>query len=215
MPPDPSSPLTLEASESLPRPDVRTRRRGTAPGRRRRWVAIAAGLIAAGTLVAFAWSEFYPKALAEADAAYRRNDLETTLRLAKGHLASRPFSRYAALLAARSLSRLSLPDEAEPYYQQAGSLDIEDRHIRAFALLVNNRRDPAIQAYREILASRPDDVLALSRMAAVLISESRWPETLDAAKPLDQHPRRNRDRPYSGRCCLPQHIRLRPRRVRV
>jgi tetratricopeptide (TPR) repeat protein len=188
MPPDPSSPLTLEASESLPRADVRTRRRGTASGRRRRWVAIAAGLIAAGTLVAFAWSEFYPKALAEADAAYRRNDLETTLRLAKGHLASRPFSRYAALLAARSLSRLSLPDQAEPYYQQAGSLDIEDRHIRALALLVNNRRDPAIQAYREILASRPDDVLALSRMAAVLISESRWRDTLEAANRLIKIP---------------------------
>ena len=53
---------------------------------------------------------------------------------------------------------------------------------------MNNRREPAIEAYREILVSWPDDVLALSRMGAVLISESRWPETLDAAKRLIKIP---------------------------
>jgi tetratricopeptide (TPR) repeat protein len=192
MPPDPSPRSNLEVSESPPRRDGRTRRRASGVGRPgprwRRRIAFAAGLIAAGLLVAFAWSEFYPKALAEADAAYRRNDLETTLRIAKGHLASRPFSRYASLLMARCFSRLGQPDQAEPYYQKAGSLAVEDRHIRAYALVVNNRREPAIQAYREILASRPDDVTALSRMAAVLISESRWPDTLDAAKLLIKNP---------------------------
>ena len=50
------------------------------------------------------------------------------------------------------VARLGQPDEAEPYFQRAGSLDLEDRHIRALALVVNNRREPAIQAYREILA---------------------------------------------------------------
>ncbi len=188
MPRDPSPPLTLEVSESLAGAGARTGRRATAPARWRRRVAIASGLIVAGLLVAFAWFEFYPKALADADAAYRRNDLKTTLNIAKGHLVRRPFSRYAALLAARCLSRLSRPDEAEPYYQRAGSLNLEDRHIRAYALVVNNRREPAIQAYREILASRPDDVLALSRMAAVLISESRWGEAMDAASRLIKIP---------------------------
>jgi tetratricopeptide (TPR) repeat protein len=192
MPPDPSPPSTLEVSGSLPGADARTRRRATAPGRRgprwRRRLAIAAGLIAAGLLVAFAWSEFCPKALAEAEAAYRRNDLETTLRIAKVHLVRRPFSRYAALLAARCLSRLGRPDQAEPYYQQAGPLELADRHIRAYALVVNNRREPAIRAYREILASRPDDVLALSRMAAVLISERRWGDVLEAANRLIKIP---------------------------
>ncbi len=53
---------------------------------------------------------------------------------------------------------------------------------------MNNRREPAIQAYREILASCPDDVLALSRMAAVLISESRWGDVLDAANRLIKIP---------------------------
>ena len=189
MPPDPSRPSTLEVSESPPGADARRRRRATAPRRRwRRRVAIVAGLIAAGLIAAFAWSESYPKALAEADAAYRRNDLETALRIAKGHLARRPFSRYAALLAARCLSRLSRPDQAEPYYQRAGPLGLEDRHIRAYALVVNNRREPAIRAYREILAFRPDDLLALSRMAAVLISESRWGDALETANRLIKIP---------------------------
>jgi hypothetical protein len=83
MPPEPSPPLAVKLAESLPSADVRTRRRGTGARRRgprwRRRLAIAAGLIAAGVLAAFAWSEYYPRALAEADAAYRRNDLETTL----------------------------------------------------------------------------------------------------------------------------------------
>jgi tetratricopeptide (TPR) repeat protein len=192
MPADPARPSTLVVSGSLLREDERARRQGTRVGQRRpRWrrrVAIASSLIVAGLLVAFGWSEFYPKALTLADAAYRRNDLETTIRIAKGHLMSRPFSRHAALLVARCFSRLSRPDDAEPYYQRAGSLNLEDRHIRAYALVVNNRREPAIQAYREILASWPNEVLALSRMAAVLISESRWPETLDAAKRLIQIP---------------------------
>jgi tetratricopeptide (TPR) repeat protein len=190
MPPDPSPPVTFDVSDSVRRADVRIRGGATAPRRRGRKIclAIAVGLIAAGLLAAFAWSEFYPRALADAELAYRRNDLRTTLRIAKGHLERRPFSRYAALLAARSLSRLSQPDQAEPFYQRAGSLDLEDRHIRAYALVVNNRREPAIQAYREILVSHTDDVLALSRMAAVLISESRWGDTLEAANRLIKIP---------------------------
>jgi len=192
MPPDLSPPVTLDDSESLPGVSGRQRQRATVPARvgwrRRRLVAIGSGLIATGLLAAFAWSEFYPRALAEADTAYRRNNLGTTLNIAKGHLARRPYSRYAALLAARSLSRLGRPDQAEPYYQRAGSLDLEDRHIRAYALVVNNRREPAIEAYREILASRPDDALALSRMAAVLISESRWGDVLEAANRLIKIP---------------------------
>ena len=105
MPADPSPPLTRDVSESAAGPDGGSRRRATATATGRGFgrgrttmrirVAIAAGLIAAGVSVAFAWSEFYPKALAEADLAYRRNDLKSALRIAKGHLARRPFSRYA------------------------------------------------------------------------------------------------------------------------
>jgi tetratricopeptide (TPR) repeat protein len=189
MPLDPAPPLTVDVSESLVSVGARTHTQTTAPGRLdRRRVAIAAGAIAAVVLAVFAWSEFYPRALAEADAAYHRNDLERSLRIAKGHLARRPFSRHAALLAARCLSRLGRPDDAETYYKHAGALGLEDRHIRAYALVLNNRREPAIHAYREILASRPDDVLALSRMAAVLISESRWADALETASCLIKIP---------------------------
>ena len=151
-------------------------------------MAIGVGLIATGLLAAIAWSEYHPAALAEAEAAYRRNRLDLALRLAEGHLARRPSSRSAALLAARCLSRLGRPDEAEPHYRQAAPLDREDQHVRAFALVVANRREPAIRAYQEILARWPDDVLALSRMAAVLISESRWADVLEAAERLIRIP---------------------------
>src|SRR5262249_38168612 len=129
-----------------------------------------------------------PAALAEAERAYRRNQLETALRLAEVHLARRPSSRAAALLAARCLSRLGRPDQAEPYYRQAAPLDRDDPHVRALALGVANRREPGIRAYQELLARWPDDVLAASRMAAVLISESRWAEALETAERLIPNP---------------------------
>jgi tetratricopeptide (TPR) repeat protein len=143
------------------------------------------GLILGGTAAAVVvWSEAHPADLARAEAAYSRNQLAAALRIAQGHLARRPSSRHAALLAARCLSRLGRPDQAEECYRKAGPLEVEDLHVRAFALVLANRREPAIRAYREILGRRPDDVLALSRMAGVLISESRWPEALEAARRL-------------------------------
>jgi tetratricopeptide (TPR) repeat protein len=190
MPPHVSPPLTLMAAGLLPRPAMPASPRGLARGGRwwRRWVAIAFGLVAAGLLAVFAWSELHPADLARAEAAYQRNDLRTALRTAEGYLARRPFSRHAALLVARCLSRLGQPDQAETYYQKAGRLDVEDLHIRAYALVLNNRREPAIQAYRAILERRADDVLALSRMAAVLISESRWTDALEVAGRLIKIP---------------------------
>jgi tetratricopeptide (TPR) repeat protein len=158
-------------------------------GRRWRWpAAIAFGLIAGGSLAAVVWSELHPADLARAEAAYGRNHLGAALRIAEGHLARRPSSRRAAILAARCLSRLGRPDEAEVHYRKAGPLEVEDLHVRAFALVLANRREPAIRAYREILDRRPDDVLALSRMAGVLISESRWAEALEAAERLIRIP---------------------------
>jgi tetratricopeptide (TPR) repeat protein len=132
-------------------------------------------------LVAFIWSELYPGDLRQAGQAYRRNDLGRALRIAEAHLDRRPSRRSAALLAARSLSRLGQPDRAEDFYRKARPLDVEDLHLRASALVLANRRELAIRAYREILDRRPRDVLASSRLAAVLISESRWGGTLDVA----------------------------------
>jgi tetratricopeptide (TPR) repeat protein len=173
--PGPSSPVRPQA-----RPATLTRR-----GRRwRKWPVIASGLLAASLLSVLIWSEYYPAAFTQAEEAYRGNRLEVALQISLGHLKRRPTSRYATLLAARCLSRLGRPDQAEPLYQKAGSLDLEDRHIRAYAFVLSNRRESAIGAYEQILEIRPDDVLALSRLAAVLISERRWDGALDAANHL-------------------------------
>jgi tetratricopeptide (TPR) repeat protein len=188
----PSRGSALEDPGSPSEPAIPAPARRAAPARRgRRWrrgAAIACGLIVAGSLAAIAWSELHPADLDRAEAAYRRNRLEAALGAAEGHLARRPSSRRAALLAARCLSRLGRPDQAEDFYRKAGPLDVEDLHIRAYALVLANRREPAIQAYREILDRRPSDVLALSRMAGVLISESRWGETVEAARRLIEIP---------------------------
>src|SRR5438105_2732226 len=141
MPPDPARPSTSEAPGSPPRPVVPAPPRSLARSRRgRRWrtgAAIGGGLIATGLLAAIAWSELHPAALAEAEAAYHRNRLDTALRAAEGHLARRPSSRSAARLVARCLSRLGRPDQAELYYRKAAPLDLEDQHVRAYALVVN------------------------------------------------------------------------------
>ena len=46
-----------------------------------------------------------------------RGELTTCLRYSLDHLERRPWSREAALLAARCLSRLDFADAAEPYYR--------------------------------------------------------------------------------------------------
>ena len=149
---------------------------------------LSGGVIIALLAAVIGWFEYDPPALARAEAAYRRNELDAALRMARGHLDRRPYSRSAAILSARCLSRLGRPKEAEPYYQKASPLGLEDRHIRAYAFVLSNARDPAILAYQEILRLWPQDVLALRRMAAVLISESRWYDAMDAARRLIQIP---------------------------
>ena len=85
----------------------------------------------------------------------------------------------AALVAARCLSRLGRPDQAEAHYQKAAPLDLEDLHIRALGLVVNNRREPAILAYREILETP-------ARRRAGLEPDGRRP---DLGEPLGRGPR--------------------------
>jgi tetratricopeptide (TPR) repeat protein len=189
MPVVPSPPRTLEAREPLSVTAASARARPVVKKRRwRRPILLLCGVITGLLPAAIGWFEYYPPALAQAEAAYRRNELDTALRIARAHLDRRPYSRAAAILLARCLSRLGRPKEAEPYYQKACPLGLEDRHIRAYAFVVSNARDPAILAYQEILRLWPQDVLALRRMAAVLISESRWYDAMDAARRLTQIP---------------------------
>jgi tetratricopeptide (TPR) repeat protein len=168
---------------------VATRAAAAPRGQRWRWaLALACALTFGGWLILAIWTAARPDELPQAQAAYRRNELPRALRLAEADLARRPSRREAALLAARCLSRLGQPDRAEEFYRKAQPLAVEDMHLRAYALVLANRREPAIGAYREILERQPRDVLALSRLAAVLISESRWSEILEVADRLREIP---------------------------
>jgi tetratricopeptide (TPR) repeat protein len=135
--------------------------------RRLAGAATASGLAAALLVSLTVWNLTRSVALEEAQRAYARRDLAGCLRRARDHLARRPWSRAAALLAARCLSQLDYPDEAEPYYQRAGRLALDDRQIRAYGFVRSNQHAHAIRAYQEILARWPDNVLALRRLAAV------------------------------------------------
>ena len=89
---------------------------------------------------------------------------------------------------ARCYSRLNQADRAEPYYGPTASLDLDDLHVRAFGFVRGDHRERAIRAYREILGRKPDDVLALRRLAAVLMSMARWDEALAVADRLIRIP---------------------------
>ena len=156
--------------------------------RRARSLAVAALLLAAGPLAWVGWSEWDPAMIREAEAAYRRGDPATAWRKASEHLARRPSSRAGASVAARSLTRLGKPAQAEPYYDRAGEVSLDDLHARALALAQAGLSAEAARACRAILADRPDDALALRRLAAALITTSRWDEALDAADRLTRLP---------------------------
>jgi tetratricopeptide (TPR) repeat protein len=175
MPSDPAIPAEKRPSALRRRP------------RRRLALALVAATLAIAA-VPVAWREIDPEALRRAEAAYRRGDLATALRLARGHLAARPQNRAASLIAARSLSRLDQPDAAEPLYRRAGTLGLEDLHVRAIGIVRANRREQAIGAYTEILAEHPDDVLALRRLAAVRISQTQYVEAMELADRLKALP---------------------------
>jgi len=107
----------------------------------------------------------------------------TSLGQALDHLEWHPWSRAAALDAARCLGRLDFAEWAEPYYRRAGlgRLGAADLHARALGLFRANRRDRAVEAYREILARRPADILALRRLAAIRIAQGAADDALALA----------------------------------
>jgi tetratricopeptide (TPR) repeat protein len=147
------------------------------------WLA-PRGLVLAGLAALTAWHAARPTALGEAEAAYARHDWVTALRRASDRLEHWPPSARAALVAARCLSQLDFAGLAEPDYRRAGRLGPDDLHIRAYGLVRANQRERAVQAYQEILAERPRDVLALRRLAGVLLSQRRLREAADLADRL-------------------------------
>ncbi len=139
--------------------------------------ALAGALLAALVGLTY-WHASGSPTLDGAREAEQKSDFATALRLAREHLASRPWSREADRIVARCFSRLDFAQDAEPYYRAAGPLGLEDQHFRAYGITRANLRDRGIELYEEILKRKPDDVSALSMAAAVLITQSRW----DAAK---------------------------------
>jgi len=157
---------------------------------RQRIHAAARAALIVGLLAPLGWDEIQFEALRESDAAYARNDLTTALGQALTYLQWHPWSRAAALGAARSFSRLDFADWAEAYYRRAGlsRLAEADLHIRALGLFRANHRDQAVAAYGEILDRHPDDVLALRRLAAVRIAQGAHNEALALAARLKRIP---------------------------
>jgi tetratricopeptide (TPR) repeat protein len=135
-----------------------------------------------------AWNVTLSDRLVQSRKAYARNELVVSLQEALDHLDRRPWSREGARLAALCLSRLDYADAAEPYYQKAGGLDLNDLQVRAFGLVRGNHRQQAIEAYEQILARWPDNITALRRLAAVQLTENNIPQLNSLADRLIQTP---------------------------
>lgn len=143
-------------------------------------VAVVCGLTA--------WNVMRSSALDEAEAAYARGDLAAALRRALDHLDRRPWSREATRLTALSLSRLDFPDEAEPYYRRLPAPTLDELNTRALGLIQSNRRGAGVRALEAILRRWPDDRIALSRLAAMMIAQTKMDEALALAERLERAP---------------------------
>ena len=142
----------------------------------------------AGGLSAAAWLATRFDPWGQAQAAYDRRDYRAALKSAREHLKNWPTDRRASLLAARSLSRLGRSPAAEEHYKHAGPLDPDDLQARAYGFVNTDQPGRAAEVYEEILKLRPADALALKRLAAIRMSEKRWPLVLELADRLSRIP---------------------------
>jgi tetratricopeptide (TPR) repeat protein len=151
--------------------------------RSKRWrTTLAFFLVLIGLLVLTAWNLTRSVALAQATQAYSRGDLAICLGHALDHLQRQPWSREAALWAARCLSRLDFTEQAEPYFRRAGYLTQTDLQLRAYGLARGPHPELAIPAFNEILARWPDNLTALRRLAAVQLARNNMHELLELAE---------------------------------
>jgi tetratricopeptide (TPR) repeat protein len=139
-----------------------------------------------GLVVVTGWNLTRSTALNEGRRAYSRDDFVGGLSCALAHLNRQPWSRDAALLAAKCLSRLDYALQAEPYYRLAGRLELSDLQVRAYGLARGPRPELAIPAFHEILARSPENVTAMRRLAAVLLVQNETDELLALADRLEQ-----------------------------
>jgi tetratricopeptide (TPR) repeat protein len=155
--------------------------------RSRRWRRrVVFLLLPVFALVLTAWNVTRSDAIVAARQAYFREDFAVGLARALEHLDKQPWSHEAALIAANCLSRLDYSAEAAPYYRLAGRLELSDLQVRAFYLARGPRPELAIPAFDEILARSPENVTALSRLAAVLLAQKQTGELLRLADRLER-----------------------------
>jgi tetratricopeptide (TPR) repeat protein len=112
--------------------------------------------------------------LGTAQQAFQNHDYRAALRDAQNHLNRWPHDRQASLLAARCLSRLGQHALAESHYRNSGPLKLADLHDRAFGLARSGDAPGAARIYEQLLDESPNDVLALKRLAAVLMEQKAW-----------------------------------------
>jgi tetratricopeptide (TPR) repeat protein len=147
------------------------------------WLVVGA-LLAALTV----WNVTSSTALAEARIAYARGALANCLERALDHLTRQPWSREAALLAARCFSRLDYAELAERYFERASPLSQSDLQMRAYGLARGPHPEAALPVFDAILAHDPENVAALRRLAAVLLSQFKIDELLNLADRLSRIP---------------------------
>jgi tetratricopeptide (TPR) repeat protein len=99
-------------------------------------------------------------------------------------LEATPGDRDSALLAARCLDRMGKPVEADTLEKMAGEVPAADLHAHALALMAAGRHDMAEATYKTLLATNPDDVLALRRLAATYLGLIRLREIFPLADRL-------------------------------
>ncbi|MHB1555851.1 MAG: tetratricopeptide repeat protein [Isosphaeraceae bacterium] len=166
---------------------MQSNRPGRPPGSLTGRKTLAVVLLLAASL-ATAWNVARSDALEAGERAYARGDLAGSLQHALDHLDRQPWSRQAALLTARCLSRMDYAEQAEPYFRRAGRLALGDMQLRAYGLARGPHPEHAIPAYQQILEQAPDNVVAMRRLAGVLLSQSDARRCLELAHRLESTP---------------------------
>jgi tetratricopeptide (TPR) repeat protein len=139
-------------------------------------VVLAFAIVAGLSIAAWLSTRFDP--LGRARATYASGDYREALRAAQDFLKVRPADQSASLMAARCLTKLKQRQQAEEYYRQCGPLGLDDMHDRAFGLVLLGKPQRAAEVYFEMIQRWPEDVLALKRLAAVLIELKQWKPAL-------------------------------------
>ncbi len=151
------------------------------------WCTAIASLAIVG-LALGAWFAIRFDPLGRARTAYGARDYRAAFRAARDYLQRCPGDRRAMVMAARCLTRLGQGRQAEEFYRRSGPLELDDLRDRAYGLVLMGQPQQAAENYYEILERRPEDVLALKRLAAVLMELNEWKEARSISERLIRIP---------------------------